>query len=35
MFTDLNQGSAVPSHANGWEAKPYTKVSFFVPDNWK
>ncbi|TEB32623.1 thaumatin-like protein [Coprinellus micaceus] len=35
IFTDLNVGSAVPSHPNGWEAAAYTKVTFTVPDNWR
>lgn len=35
IFTDLNVGSAVPSHATGWEAPPHTSVSFFVPDKWQ
>jgi len=35
MFTDLNAGSAVPVYATGWEAAPYSSVSFPVPDNWK
>ncbi|KAF8315121.1 Osmotin thaumatin-like protein [Clavulina sp. PMI_390] len=34
MFTDLNVGSAVPSHSNGWEAAAYTHVTFTVPNNW-
>ncbi|KAH9474686.1 Thaumatin-like protein 1 [Psilocybe cubensis] len=35
IFTDLNVAPNVPSYTTGWEAKPYTKVSFTVPDNWK
>ncbi|EAU84109.1 hypothetical protein CC1G_06971 [Coprinopsis cinerea okayama7 len=35
IFTDLNVGSARPNHPTGWEAKPYTSVSFHVPDNWR
>ncbi|TFK31573.1 thaumatin-like protein [Crucibulum laeve] len=35
IFTDLNVASKVPSYQTGWEAKPYTKVSFNVPDDWK
>ncbi|TEB24306.1 thaumatin-like protein [Coprinellus micaceus] len=35
IFTDLNVGSAVPNHANGWEAPSFTKVTFSVPDNWR
>ncbi|KAJ7593391.1 thaumatin-like protein [Mycena floridula] len=35
IFTDLNVGTAVPDHATGWEAAPYTAVSFNVPNNWK
>ncbi|KAI0942869.1 hypothetical protein AcV7_002164 [Taiwanofungus camphoratus] len=34
IFTDLNQGSAVPNYQTGWEAAAYTSVSFSVPDNW-
>jgi hypothetical protein len=34
MFTDLNVGSAVPAHANGWQQAAYASVSFSVPDNW-
>ncbi|KAK7680363.1 hypothetical protein QCA50_016603 [Cerrena zonata] len=35
MFTDLNVGTAVPNFPTGWEAAPFTSVSFPVPDNWK
>ncbi|KAF5325498.1 hypothetical protein D9619_009727 [Psilocybe cf. subviscida] len=35
MFTDLNVALNVPSYTTGWEAKAYTKVTFYVPDNWK
>lgn len=34
IFTDLNVGTAKPAHPTGWEAKPNTKVTFSVPDNW-
>ncbi|TRM66934.1 thaumatin [Schizophyllum amplum] len=34
MYTDLNAGSAIPDYTTGWEAAPYTAVSFNVPDNW-
>ncbi|KAG2007236.1 folic acid synthesis protein [Coprinopsis cinerea AmutBmut pab1-1] len=34
IFTDLNVGNAIPDHPTGWEAKPGTKVTFHVPDNW-
>ncbi|KAI0079988.1 thaumatin-like protein [Panus rudis PR-1116 ss-1] len=35
MFTDLHAGTAVPDYTTGWEAAPYTHVTFNVPDNWK
>ncbi|QRV82455.1 pathogenesis-related protein PR5K (thaumatin family) [Ceratobasidium sp. AG-Ba] len=35
VFTDLHVGSAVPNIETGWEAPPFTKRSFNVPDNWK
>ncbi|KAJ3544725.1 hypothetical protein NMY22_g2680 [Coprinellus aureogranulatus] len=35
IYTDLNVGSAVPNHANGWEAPAWSVVSFSVPDNWR
>jgi len=31
----LHAGSHVPDFPTGWEAKPNTKVSFKVPDDWK
>ncbi|KIY68415.1 Osmotin, thaumatin-like protein [Cylindrobasidium torrendii FP15055 ss-10] len=34
IFTDLNQGSAVPDHVTGWEARSNTQETFDVPDNW-
>lgn len=35
MFTDLTAGQNVPNFPTGWEADPFTAVSFPVPDNWK
>ncbi|KAG8905726.1 hypothetical protein FRB99_008363, partial [Tulasnella sp. 403] len=35
IYTDLNVGSAVPSVKTGWEAKPWTHETFYVPDNWR
>ncbi|KAF8312089.1 Osmotin thaumatin-like protein [Clavulina sp. PMI_390] len=34
MLTDLTRNAATPSHPTGWEAAPYTYVTFEVPDNW-
>lgn len=35
MFTDLTVAQNVPNFPTGWEAAPFTAVSFPVPDNWK
>ncbi|XP_006455357.1 hypothetical protein AGABI2DRAFT_194957 [Agaricus bisporus var. bisporus H97] len=35
MFTDLHVAPNRPDFATGWEARPGTRVSFFVPNNWK
>ncbi|KAJ3546293.1 hypothetical protein NMY22_g2115 [Coprinellus aureogranulatus] len=35
IFTDLNVGSAVPDHPNGWEAPTFSNVSFVVPNTWR
>ncbi|KAJ3504489.1 hypothetical protein NLJ89_g7910 [Agrocybe chaxingu] len=35
IFTDLNVASNVPNFPTGWEAGPFSKVEFTVPDNWK
>jgi len=34
IFTDLTAGTAVPNFPTGWEAAPFTAVTFSVPDNW-
>ncbi|KAF8065242.1 thaumatin [Lyophyllum atratum] len=35
IFTDPNRGSVVPAFTTGWAARPFSSVSFSVPDNWK
>jgi len=35
LFTDLNVAAKTPNFQTGWEAKPGSKVSFTVPDDWK
>ncbi|KAA1473934.1 thaumatin-like protein [Dentipellis sp. KUC8613] len=34
IFTDLNAGNSTPGFLTGWEAPPYSSVSFFVPNDW-
>ncbi|KAN0133077.1 thaumatin family domain containing protein [Lactarius tabidus] len=35
IYTDLSQGTTVPSFPTGWESPPATSVQFGVPDNWR
>jgi len=35
IYTDLSVATNVPIYTTGWEAAPYSAVSFPVPDNWK
>ncbi|KDQ56819.1 hypothetical protein JAAARDRAFT_179503 [Jaapia argillacea MUCL 33604] len=34
VFTDLTIGTAVPDVPTGWEAPPFTAVTFTAPNNW-
>ncbi|KAL5514556.1 hypothetical protein ACEPAG_1872 [Sanghuangporus baumii] len=35
MYTDMAISTAAPNYPTGWQADPFTSVSFSVPDDWK